>query len=521
VSATRLADLLDERAARTPDAPALTWQDRTWSYRWLREASVAAAGWLRARRVRRGDRVLTLAGNQPQVVVLAYAASRVGAIHSILNDQIRRFHLEHILADCAPRLVLSSAAAGELVRAIDGAPVYGLEELPTRSEAPGAGRGAKDPGIEALATDPAALIYTSGSTAMPKAVVCPHRQMLFAARAIQHRLGYRPDDSIFCCLPLSFDYGLYQAFLACLSGARLVLGTGPDAGPPLLNRLLDERITVFPLVPSLAVTLGRLLQRTGQPLARLRLVTSTGAALSPVAAEQLREYRPDLSVVPMYGLTECKRVAIEEPNAHLHRPGSVGMALPGTSARVVDPAGRPLPAGQVGELVVSGPHVMSGYWQAPALTARRFRRDDGGRVVLHTGDQCRMDAAGRIYFIGRDDDIYKQRGLRVSAPEVEAAALDVPGVTLAAAVPPGRSVPRSRLFVTGAVTADQVRAGLAARLETGKVPDEVHVVPSLPLTVTGKIDKRALDGTVAPAGLSSAAPAGLSSARRAPTAARP
>jgi acyl-CoA synthetase (AMP-forming)/AMP-acid ligase II len=195
----------------------------------------------------------------------------------------------------------------------------------------------------------------------------------------------------------------------------------------------------------------------------------------------------------MFGLTECKRVSIEEPNADLIRPGSVGRPLPDTEAFVVDPDGRRLPAGESGELVVRGPHVMCGYWRAPELTARRFRRDEAGQPVLHTGDLCRLDAEGRIYFLGREDDVYKQNGFRVSTIEVEAAALDIPGVHLAAVLPPadGRA---ARLFVTGPISAGTLIAELGARLEPAKLPGEFHVIDAIPLTVAGKVDKRALHG---------------------------
>jgi len=490
VSLVHLHDLLDRRANLSPDHPALTSGGHTWSYAQLRDRTVACAQWLRQQGVGRGDRVLTLAGGHPQVAVVSYAVSRIGAIHSIISDQTRPFHLAHILGDCAPRLVLATTDAATAAAALAAERATGVRELDEIPAAPADNEAALVPGIS---MDPVALIYTSGSTSMPKAVVSNHRQMLFAAEAIQHRLGYRSRDSVFCCLPLSFDYGLYQLYLSTLAGARLVLSSGEDAGPALLSRLRDENITVLPAVPTLAATLARLLGRTGATLESLRLVTNTGAALGPATSAQLRTHLAGLGVVPMFGLTECKRVSIEEPNGDLVRPGSVGRPLPDTEAFVVDPDGRRLPAGETGELVVRGPHVMCGYWRAPELTARRFRRDEAGQPMLHTGDLCRLDGEGRIYFVGREDDVYKQNGFRVSSIEVEAAAMDVPGVHLAAVLPPtdGRG---ARLFVTGPVKRDALVAELGARLEQAKLPREFHVVDAIPLTVAGKIDKRALGG---------------------------
>lgn len=493
-----LHELLDHRAACTPDAPAITAAGHTWTYRQLRELTVGAAGWLRRCGVSRGDRVLTLATADPMAVVASYAVSRIGAVHAIVSDATRPFHLAHILTDCDPRLVLAVPAAVDAAqRMVQDRPVYCLDELISTRPYTSAGQ----PG---LSVDPVALIYTSGSTAMPKAVVSNHRQVLFAASAIQRRLGYRGDDSVFCCLPLCFDYGLYQAFLCCLAGARLVLAGAEDAGPALVGRLREQRATVLPAVPSLAAALARLLGRSTQRSDTLRMITNTGAALSPATCVRLREQLDGLAVVPMFGLTECKRVSIEAPNADLVRPGSVGRALPDTEVWVVDPDGRRLPAGEVGELVVRGPHVMCGYWRAPRLTRQRFRRDRFGQPLLYTGDSCRLDAAGNIYFVGREDDLYKQGGYRVSATEVEAAAADVPGVLLAAVLPPaGGSA--ARLYVTGALTRQELVDGLAARLEPARMPGELHVVAAIPLTVNGKIDKRVLGEAAAPA---ETAPAG-------------
>src|SRR5262249_26583146 len=148
-----------------------------------------------------------------------------------------------------------------------------------------------------------------------------------------------------------------------------------DAGPALAGRLCEHAVTVLPCVPSLAATLVRLIERSGAAPGRLRLVTNTGAALPRACADRLRAAIPGLEVVPMFGLTECKRVSVMEPNGDLLRPGSVGRPLPDTEAYVVDDAGHRLPAGEAGELVVRGPHVMAGYWRAPELTAARFRRD--------------------------------------------------------------------------------------------------------------------------------------------------
>lgn len=495
-TATLLHDLLDNRAETTPDAIGLTrWDLRSWSYAELANWSRKTARWLGRLGVDRGDRVVVIGRNDAGIVPLIFGISRLGAIFVLLNYQTPERHLRHILTDSAPVLVVASGAAADLAARVADVDVRHLDDLPG-SSGPGGPSGGSPDGHTltagpCLSIDPVSLIYTSGSTALPKAVVSTHRQVIFATEAIQSRLRYRGDDAVFCCLPLSFDYGLYQIFLTCAAGSRLVLGDDSDAGPPLPGRLIADGISVLPLVPSIAAAFCRLVKRGGAPSPRLRLITNTGAELAAATCAQLRSAVPGVAVVAMFGLTECKRISIAEPDLDLTRPGSVGRPLPDTEIAVIGDDGQRLASGEVGELTVRGPHVMAGYWRAPELTTMRFRPDALGQPVLHTGDLCRIDEDGYLYFVGRYDDIYKQRGFRVSATEIEAAAMDIPGVEIAAALPPSDQH-GSRLLVTGDLTERHLVSELRVRLEPEKLPEECRVIPVMPLSVNGKIDKRAL-----------------------------
>ncbi|MFJ8477296.1 class I adenylate-forming enzyme family protein [Kitasatospora sp. NPDC094011] len=492
---TLVVDLLDATAAARPDAPAVRDDRGAWSYAELADASRTVAAQLRGRGVRPGDRVVLRLGNRREFVALYYGVLRAGAVAVPLNPELRPFVLRGVLADAAPTVVVLDPAEAEPVRAAvaacgarAAAPAELLADNDDGVTEDGTEHGTED-GPDAVAQ----LIYTSGSTSAPKGVVCTHRQVVFAARAIARRLGYRPDDVVLTALPLSFDYGLYQLLLAAIGGSALVL---TDASAPVrtLTALREHRATVVPVVPSLAELLCRLAAR-GTPPAHVRLFTNTGAALAGSTIEALRSGFPGSAVVAMYGITECKRVTVAEPDADRERPGSVGRALDGTTVEVLDDRGHPLPPGEVGEIVVGGPHVMSGYWNAPDLTARRYRPDPRtGRIRLHTGDHGRLDEDGHLYFAGRLDDQFKRRGVRMGTPEIEAAALDVPGVRAAAALPP-RDGLDLRLVVTGedGLTERAVIEGLEQRLEPAKVPAGCRILARLPLTPNGKIDRKALE----------------------------
>jgi amino acid adenylation domain-containing protein len=487
---TLVHDILDRTAQRHPDRSALRRGATSWTYAALRRHSLAWADRLRELGVERGDRVLIAHPHAPQTVGLLFALARIGAVYVIIGDSVPPPRFRQILADCQPRVVIAGEPGARIAADAGFLTVAGLDALPMRAVA-----GEADAVRAGLSVDPVSLIYTSGTTTTPKAVVSTHRQVVFAAEAIQSRLGYRSEDVVFCCLPLSFDYGLYQVFLCCLGGSELVLGEEADAGPGLLARLVEHRVTVLPAVPSLASTLLLLAKRSGPP-PDLRMVTSSGAALARAVPDGLRSLMPALDVVLMFGLTECKRVAIMEPNGDRLRPGAAGRALPDTEFFVVDENGRRLPAGEIGELVVRGPHVMAGYWRARQLSEGKFRRDEFGAPLLFTGDQCRVDADGYLYFEGRVDDIYKQRGYRVSAVEVESAAVEIPAVRGAALLTP-TAERQSLLVVAGDLTASMVIDELGCRLEEYKLPRHCVVLDELPLGPTGKVDKRALAASYA------------------------
>lgn len=488
VRASVITGVLDEAAAHSPYAPAVSDAAGGWTYAELDLASHACAAWLAGHGVGPGDRVLCRVGNVREFVALLFGTLRCGAIFVPINPEMRRYHLRSVIADAEPRLVVTTDTDLANLAEVTTCHLTGLAEVRAAlTQRPGS-----YPRATATGDDVALLIYTSGSTAAPKAVISPHRAVLFAAQAIAVRLRYRDDDVILAAIPLAFDYGLYQIFLAMLAGAQLVLRE-PAGHVGLIPAIHQHGVTVIPVVPSFAEMLVRLAARYHET-PPVRLFTNTGAALTAPLIAALRAQFPYASVVPMFGITECKRVSISDYDGDLTRPGSVGRPLGGTQLLILDDQGVPVPAGQVGEIAVRGLHVMGGYWRAPELTAERFRRDPvTGVVTLHTGDYGRIDADGYLYFEGRRDDMFKRRGLRVSALEIEAAVCDIEGIRAAAVLPPAG--PRDAvLFAVTDLPADHVLRQLRKRLEDGKVPSLCLILPQLPLTANGKTDKRELAG---------------------------
>lgn len=480
-----LHDLLDAAADVVADRPAVRHRGDALTYRELREVSCRLAGWLAELGVGRGDRVVVALPVDGLLPALVYACSRLGAPFVVLRAELPAIALAHVLDDCEPALLLSDREHGRALAAARGITCRGLDDvrLGAASASPLA------PG-RPLSVDPVCLIYTSGSTGLPRAVVSLHSNVVFAARAIQSQLEYKRDDVVYCALPLAFDYGLYQLFLSTLAGAELYLASAEGTGPALLAELTRAGATVLPAVPPLAANLARLLSRRSTARPPLRLLTNTGAAMPPNVLAELRAQLPRLRVQLMFGLTECKRTTIMPKDEDLRRPGACGRPLPGTEIFVVDADGNRLPPGEVGELVVRGPHVMAGYWRQPEQTAERFPRREGLFLELRTGDYASIDGDGYLYFAGRRDDLYKERGFRVSAAEVEAAAHRVPGVEAAAVVPPQDGEEGATLLVAGTLSADRVLRLLREQLEDVKIPERCVVVPRVPVTANGKVDRR-------------------------------
>ncbi|MFD9781016.1 AMP-binding protein [[Kitasatospora] papulosa] len=486
----RIHDLLDEATAEHPDAAAVADATGRWTYRELTAWSHAADAWLQAQGIGHGDRVLVQLASTRELVALLYGAARRGAVLVPVNTGMKDYHLRAVVENSEPSLVVVDGAAVSRVSALAGqVTVLGLDEVwPAVTDL--RDKEARGDGAPVHADDLAVLVYTSGSTAAPKAVVCPHGRMVFATEAINLELGYRPDDVVFCRFPISWDYGLYKVLLTAAGRSEIVLADG-ESDLVLLRRIRETGATVVPIVPSLATMICALAEREPRQDSTVRMFTNTGAALPKPTADGLRTAFPGSEVVIQFGQTECKRVSVLPPDQQDARPESVGRPLPGTRAFTVDDDGNTLGPWQTGEIVVEGPHVMPGYWRAPEQTARAFRPSPDGGLRLHTGDFGHVDEDGYLYYEGRRDDMFKHKGVRMSTTEIEAAATDVPGVRAAAVLPPapGRDL---TVFAEGGIDPHVLLRELSLRLEPAKVPGVSRVVDELPLTAHGKHDRKQL-----------------------------
>jgi acyl-CoA synthetase (AMP-forming)/AMP-acid ligase II len=323
-----------------------------------------------------------------------------------------------------------------------------------------------------------------------------HRNMLAASTSIATYLRMDGDDVVMNVLPLAFDYGLYQLILTTRVGARLVLERSFAYPAKVIAKMVEEGVTGFPGVPTIFSILAELKGLWGQDFSQLRFVTNTAAALSLKHIRMLRELFPQARIYSMYGLTECKRCTYLPPEDLERKPTSVGLPIPNTEVWVVDEQGQRLEPGQIGQLVVRGATVMRGYWEKPAATAERLKPGPlPGEFVLYTGDLCRIDEEGYVYFVARMDDIIKSRGEKVAPKEVESTLTNIPGVKESAVigVPDptlGQAVKAFVVLEEGAtLTEKELQRECLRTLEPYAVPRYIQLVPNLPKTSTGKIKK--------------------------------
>jgi amino acid adenylation domain-containing protein len=508
----QLHDYLSACAQRLPHKEAITYGDDRITYAELDARANALAHSLITQGVQSGERVLIFADNCIETVVAFWAVLKANAVVSIINPQTKTDKLAYLLNDCRAvvlicaahlaRIFLPAAAqsphlkvvvvighlAQEAVKALPGYINWEMAlEIGDRIAAPMRRR---------LDIDLAAIIYTSGSTGEPKGVMLTHRNMLTAATSVSTYLGMHEDDVVLAVLPLAFDYGLYQMIMSCRMGARLVLERSFMYPPAVLNVMVKEGVTGFPGVPMMFAALIEMQSLQDYDLSKIRYVTNTAAALPGKHIERLRELFPQAQIFSMYGLTECKRCTYLPPEDIARKPDSVGIAIPNTELWLVDEQDNKLGCGEVGQLVIRGATVMKGYWEKPEATAKKLRPGPlPGELVLYTGDLCRLDEEGYLYFVARMDDVIKSRGEKVAPKEIENVLMNIEGVKEAAVigVPDPLLGQAIKAFVvleqTAVLTEKDILRDCQRRLENFMMPKFIEFRTELPKTTTGKIKK--------------------------------
>ncbi|MEU0157386.1 amino acid adenylation domain-containing protein [Streptomyces sp. NPDC006261] len=501
---TTLGELFDAAARRDPAATAVTQcaldgTDRSLTYGELATAKDALAAALRAAGVRSGQRVaVAVPRSLEQVVALVAVVTAAGA-YVPLDLAYPDERLEYILGDAAPQVVLVDREQRDrFTRLLERAGVQARVLVQGEEGPPPADTAA--PVVNPQ--DPAYVIYTSGSTGRPKGVVVPHSAVVTLLANTRPDMAFGPHDVWVQFHSFSFDFAVWELWGALAHGGELLVPEyGLTRSPVDLHRLVRERgVTVLNQTPSAFYQFIEADLHAERPVTALRRVIFGGEALD---LGRLRGWverhgtgAPEL--VNMYGITETTvhvthRVLTDEDFARSTDISPIGGPIPGLATYLLDDRLRPVPPGRAGAIYVAGDQVSLGYLGRPGLTASRFVAnpfaDDGSRMY-HTGDLARRTLDGELVFAGRADDQVQLKGFRVELGEVEGAIRGLGGV-VDVAVTVADSGDHLVAHVVGEAPAD-LTALLLAKLPVHMVPGRVLPVDALPLTVNGKLDRKAL-----------------------------
>lgn len=486
-----IGNFVRHHAALRPDHLAVVTGHGRMTYAQLERRASGCARMLAAQGLRPGDRAVFVLSNGLAWLILYQGILRAGGIPVPLNPLLAGPELAAIIQDCMPRLVLARA---------DLLPVLSTAGITAQDgEAAALSETEADPAPlpDCRPGDVALMLYSSGSTGLPKGIQLTHDNIFWNAQAFAlDLLRLTPEDRGYGVLPFSHVFGhtcLMSAFL--LAGATLYLAPRFDAAEALAA-IARERITVFMGVPTMYWTMADAPLPKGADITAWRACVSGGQAL-PEDVHRRFESRFGVLISEGYGMTELSpSVTGNRFFGAPRKPGSAGQPYMGVRIRILDDLGNEVPRGALGEIVVSGPGVARGYFNQPELTAQTFR--DGW---LYSGDIGRVDEDDFLYVVDRKKEMIITGGYNVYPREIEELIYSQPGILEAAAigVPDERLGERIVAFVVpsqnGAVPdANAVLTTLEGRLARYKVPRAVHVLDALPRNATGKVDRIRLRG---------------------------
>jgi acyl-CoA synthetase (AMP-forming)/AMP-acid ligase II len=509
-----LGEALSRSTKNFPSKTAIISKGQEYSYTLLQESANKISNHLLSSGIEKGDRVAIYMENSWECIISIYAATLSGAVFLVINPQTKSDKLNYILNDSGAKvLIAASSLKNELLKSLDD--TTELQELIVTGDTKqmlipknltvanfedilnSKILKTKSPNI--IPNDLAALIYTSGSTGFPKGVMMTHQSMVFTSWSLIEYLRLSENDRIMLLLPLAFDYGLYQLIMAITIGGTLIVEQSFVFTSSIYHNIEKYKPTVFPGVPTIYAMMIASNKENGKTFPEIEKITNTAAALPAEFIPDLQKIFPNALIFKMYGLTECKRVCYLEPELIDVKPSSVGKAIPGTELFLLSPEGEPVLLGEPGILHIRGPHVMVGYWKKDDLSREMLKTWKlPGEKILCSNDWFEMDEDGFLYFLGRNDDIIKTRGEKVSPVEIENVIYKIQGVREVAAlgipdVLMGESIV---VYVTThqsiQLSEKEIQIACKNQLEQFMVPQKVVFLEEMPKSTNGKIDKKEL-----------------------------
>ena len=448
---------------------------------------------LHATGVRPGDRVLAWLPRGWEEAALWQATWNLGGVWVSVPRRNTPAQVAALLADAEP--VVAVCGKGERAR-LNAGPWVEFPDLFDQSQS----------GEESIAnqatTGLAALCYTSGSTGRPKGVMVSHENLDGAVSRMETYLRHASDDRLLTLMPLSSPWGLLQWLMARRAGAAIVLPPPVAMASELARTIRATGVTGLAALPPTWVQLVDFLESQGETLPSLRYVTTSGGVIPRRILDRFHEVFPNAEVWMTYGLTEAFRTTVLPVGEFQLRKGSLGKPCPGVTIEIVRADGTAAGPGEAGELVHVGDCVTLGYWRQPEMTARSFGVRPGHEALFgenpvhYSGDLVRRDEEGFFWFEGRDDELIKSGGYRISPSEIEEVLQTVPGVvhTMVGGIPDEalgqRIAVALELDDAGNDSLDLIRSVLRQKLASHQQPHHLRIWPgSMPLNAHGKLNR--------------------------------
>jgi long-chain acyl-CoA synthetase len=478
-----------------PDGAAFIFEDRAISYRELDERSNRVANALQGLGIRKGDRVALYLPNIPEFPIAYLGILKAGAIAVSINAIFKKNEVEFILKDSGARLLFTVEELAANLAGLDAPALERTVLCDSPDEAKGLtplmAKAASDfRPLDMEGSDPAVLLYTSGTTGFPKGATLSHANVISNTWSVVHHAGFGRDDRLLLFLPLFHVFG--QNFImnaGLLAGATIVLHRRfvPDA---ILKSIAQARPTMFFAVPTIYLALLGM-DLPPEALQSIRYWFSAAATMPQEVSRRWTE-RYRRPIYEGYGLTETSPFAAYNHDFQ-HKFGSVGTAVENFELRIVDEAGEEVPVGSLGEIAIKGPGVMLGYWGRPQDTATAIRNG-----WFHSGDIGSMDEQGYVFIVDRVKDMINRSGFKVWPSEIEQLLYKHPAVKEVAVygIPDaesGEAVAAAIVLRSGqSASQEQIVEYCRSELAVYKAPGRVDFVNELPKSSTGKILKRVL-----------------------------
>ena len=494
-----ICELLSASRSYYEEKPLLFVDGERWSFDELATNVWKLAAVLRARGLGKGDRIIITMENSVEWLTTLFAVLQIGAVAVPVNPGLRSPEMCNIAVHCEPALAIVDSDLLANFSPLKGAfPVLIKGDAAQDWEASVALAGC-DPRIADTAPDETGMIfYTSGTTGAPKGVMISHRAAGYIAEMTSSHMAIGPRDVSLVMGSLAFIYPLAINCLAAIRGGATVVLQKRFHPKLVCDAIREHRVTVTMGVPTMYVMIMNFCESAACDFSTMRLAISGGASLPDALCRRAKQSL-GFEIFDLWGMTECTPVTSYDPRRDDRGyPDSCGRALPGCAFRIVNDQLHPAPVGTIGEVMLSGPMIMSGYYRNPEATAQTMI--DGW---IRSGDLGLTDAEGRLFIVGRKKDLIIRGGANVYPVEIEEVLYSHPGVAECAVVglPDPVFGERVKAFIvrrSRTVGSEELLAHCAASLADYKLPAEIEFLDELPKGPTGKILRRELRERSAP-----------------------